>query len=77
MKTFKAIRSKEIINLHQINHQSRPNLNFLKVGKEITSGSSSRGLGNMLKILVGGAGRDFLSLVKEKVNGGCCGHNKW
>jgi hypothetical protein len=64
MKTFETIRSKEIINLHQRNHQSRPNLNFLKVGKEITLGSSSRGLGNRIEILVGGGGGDFLSLVK-------------
>jgi hypothetical protein len=27
----------------------------------------------MFEILVGGA---FLSLVKEKVKGGCCGHNR-
>jgi hypothetical protein len=41
--------------------------NSLNVGKEITLGSISRGLGNGFKILVGGA---FPSACKRKSKGG-------
>jgi hypothetical protein len=65
MKTFEIIRSKEIINLHQNNHQSRPNFNSLMVDKELALGSSNRGLGIRFEILVGG-GFPFTSKRKSK-----------
>jgi len=75
MKTFEIIRSKGK-NQHPskevINQDKTPN--SLKVGKEIVLVSSSRLLGNRIKLLVGGP---FLYLSQEKVKGGCCDHNKW
>jgi hypothetical protein len=64
--------SKEIINIHKKNHQSRPKPNSLKVGKEITLGSSSEGLRNRFEILVGGI---FPFVCKRKSKWGCCDHN--
>jgi hypothetical protein len=55
MKTSEIIRSKEEINHYQIQSSIKIKPpNSLEVDKEITLGSSGRGLGNMIEILVGG-----------------------
>jgi hypothetical protein len=68
MKTFEIIRSKGIINTHKktIIHQDKTP-NSLKVGKDITLGSSGRGLGNRIEILVGDP---FPFACKRKSKGG-------
>jgi hypothetical protein len=68
MKTSKIIRSKETINHYQ--RQSSIKIkppNSLEVGKEITLGSSSRGLGYRIEILLGGP---FPFTCKRKSKGG-------
>jgi hypothetical protein len=54
-----------------INQDQTPN--SLKVDKELTLGSSSRGLGIRVQILVGGSAFPFAFTSESK--GGCCGHN--